>query len=249
MGTMQWKAHFRNSLAREREFDWSAGIALASDERGPVVDALQTFQRGLSSPGLNLRSKVRANCDRDYAECVDLYVREKSVHADLLANCLWELDAAPTKRHAADFVFRRFRRRFEWTRELLVLLTAEMTAMPVLRIMANNVSDPLLKDVLESILRDESFHLGFHIDQLRPVMQQRTSAENVAIQAAWGGLFTSSLTWAMTDLKGLFEAYDYSRLAFWTDAWNLFAQVQTGINGSEHLNAMLSRDPRLNFAL
>src|SRR6056297_1966059 len=114
MGTMQWRAHFRDSVDRERGFDWEGGVQLDPTSREPVVVALQHIQRALSSPGLNLRTKVRRNCSREYAECIDLYVREKGIHADLLAQLLWEMGEEPSKRFWADFLFRRFRRRFGW---------------------------------------------------------------------------------------------------------------------------------------
>lgn len=249
MGTMQWRAHFRDSVVRERAFSWEDGVQLAPASREPVVVALQHIQRALSSPGLNLRTKVRRSCSREYAECIDLYVKEKGIHADLLAQLLWEMGEEPSKRFWADFLFRRFRRRFGWTGELMVLLTAEMTAVPLFRVIANHTQDPLVTAVLESIIEDEAFHLGFHIDHLRPELRKMSNLSNVAMQHAWGALFSATLSYVMTDLHDLFKTFGYSRLTFWTDAWNLFAQVQTGLNGSEHLNALISRDPRLKFAL
>jgi hypothetical protein len=246
---MQWRAHFRESVSRERDFDWDSEISLSPEIREPVITALQHVQRALSSPGLNLRTKVRFSCSPEYADCIDLYVKEKGVHADLLARLLWELGEQPSKRFWADFAFRRFRRRFGWTGELMVLLTAEMAAVPLFRVMANHIDDPVIKAVLESILEDEAFHLGFHIDHLRPELHKMSNLGNVAMQHAWGALFSTTLTYLMTDLRDLFRTFGYSRLTFWTDAWNLFAQVQTGLNGSEHLNALISRDPRLKFAL
>lgn len=249
MGTMQWRAHFRDSVNRRRQIDWNHDIHLEPEHREAFVNALQHLQRALSSPGLHLRTKVRFNCPDEYADCIDCYVKEKGVHADMLAQLLWKLGEEPSKRFWGDFLFRRFRRRFGWTGEIMVLLTAEIAAVPLFRIIANHTEDPTITEVIESILEDQAFHLGFHIDHLRPELSTMSSMSNVAMQHAWGVLFSSTLGFLMTDLRALFAALKYSRLSYWTDAWNLFAQVQTGLNGSGHLNALISRDPRIKFVI
>lgn len=249
MGTMQWLDHFRGSVRRERQIQWGLGVRLPDDVRDPVLTSLKVFQRGLSSPGLDLRTKVRRGCPREYAECIDLYVQEKQVHAELLMRVVWEAGDEPARRAWIDFLFRHFRRRFDWANELTILLTAEMVAMPFLRVVSNHVQDPVVRQVLESILADQAYHLGFHIDHLRPELAKRTSWERFAHQQAWTSFFGTALSLVMVDNRTVFEALGYNRLAFWTDAWNLFAQVQGGLNGSQHLAPMLSRDPRLKFAI
>ncbi len=246
---MQWLSHFKDSVSRERDIDWSQSLSIAGDEKDAIVASLRTFQRGLSSPGLNLRAKVRRNGAEEYAECIDLYVQEKGVHADLLARLLFASGATPGSRNVADFVFRHARRRFNWAPELMVLLTAEMASVPFFRILANQVDDPLLTSVLESILYDQSYHLGFHIDHLRQEMNERNNWEVLALQHGWGAMFSATLGVVMTDNRRVFSALGYEKLSYWTDAWNLFAQVQTGLNGSEYLSALLTRDPRLRFVL
>ncbi len=246
---MQWMHHFRASVDRPRTIDFTQGVRLPDRLREPVLSSIQTFQRGLTSPGLRLRTKVRKSCSREYAECVDLYVAEKAIHADLLMRVLWEAEDEPAKRAWSDFLFRRLRRRFDYTKELMVLLTVEMASVPFFRILANQVGCPLITDVIEDILEDQSYHLGFHIDHLREVMQSKGGLEKLAIQQAWGAMFVSTLAVVMADNREVFEELDYPKLSYWTDAWNLFAQVQTGLFGSSHLNTVLGRDPRINFVI
>lgn len=249
MGTLQWREHLDSSVRRERRIQWQLGVTLEAQLRDPVIASLQLFQRGLTSPGVDFRTKIRRACPRELADCVDLYVQEKAVHSELLCRWLWEADSAPTRRHVVDFAFRHFRRRFDWAREMGLLLTAEMVSMPYFRVLSNHVADPVTRQVLESILADQAYHLGFHIDHLRPELQQRSSSERFFIQQAWGVAFTSALGVVITSNREVFDALGYDRLTFWTDAWNLFAQVQTGLCGSQHLSSVLSRDPRLKFAL
>ena len=73
---MQWLNHFRASANRPRAIDWQLGVQLEPQLRRPVLEALQTFQRGLTSPGINIRTKVRRSCEPEYAECIDHYVAE-----------------------------------------------------------------------------------------------------------------------------------------------------------------------------
>mgnify|MGYP000855398047 CR=1 FL=1 len=249
MGTMQWLKHFEASAQRPRNVAWSGGVALDPHVREPVIASLQTFQRGLTSPGINLRTKVHKSCTPEYAQCVDLYVAEKAMHADLLMRLLWDAGSEPSSRQWTDFLFRHLRRRFDWARELVVLLTVEMAAVPFFRILANNVPDPALRRVLEIILEDQAYHLGFHIDHLREAMEGRSGVERLALQQLSAAMFGSTLAIVIADHRALFEALGYDKLKYWTDAWNLFAQVQTGLHGSQHLAAVLGRDPRLKFAL
>ncbi|MFT4704566.1 MAG: hypothetical protein ACI81R_002271 [Bradymonadia bacterium] len=249
MGTMQWLSHFERSLARTRELPWQDGVNLAPALRTPVLASLGSIQRGLTSPGIHLRTKVRAQCTEEYARCIDLYVNEKTVHSELLMRLLWDAKSAPKKRALVDFAFRRLRRRSDWAWEIMVLLTAEMASAPFLRVISNTVDDPLTRSVLETIIDDQAFHLGFHIDHLRPAMEERDNMERLALQQAWGAFFTTALSVVLIDNRETFAALKYDKLAFWTDAWNLFAQVQTGLNGSQHLAALLGKDPRLKFVV
>lgn len=249
MGTMQWLAHFRDSAERTRVREISQTLTLKPALRAPIVQTLTFFQRALSTPGMDLRSKVRRSCDEAYVECVDHYVREKNVHADMLARVIWALGGEPERRNMPDFVFRRIRRRLDWQPELLVLLTGEMVMVPVMRVIANNVGDPEIKAVIEDILVDQAFHIGFHVDHLRTEVGALSSMSNVAVQVAWASMFSSALIVLLRECHPFFDAVGYSRLTCWTDAWHLFATVQAGLNGSDHLNSLLMRDPRLRFAL
>lgn len=249
MSTLQWQEHFEHSVRRERRVQWQLGVQLRPEHRDPIIASIQLFQRGLSSPGLDFRTKIRRACPREFADCVDLYVQEKAVHSELLLRWLWAADAEPSKRHVVDFTFRHVRRRFDWAREMAILLTAEMVSMPFFRVLSNHVDDPVTRQVVESVLADQAWHLGFHIDTLRAELESRSGRERFLIQQAWGAMFTSALTVVISTNGAVFDALKYDRLTFWTDAWNLFAQVQTGLTGSQHLASVLGRDPRLKFAI
>ncbi len=249
MGTMQWKQHFEQSVNRPRNIHWEAGFAVKSPLREPLLRSLQTLQRGLSSPGLDFRTKVRASCPREYAEVIDLYVREKTVHSDHLAQILWSAGERPVSRQWTDFAFRRLRRRFGWAEELMVMLTAEMASAPYFRVLYNTVDDPLLREVLAGIMEDQAYHLGFHLDFLREELQKQSAVDRVTTQQAWSTLFGSVLGVVIFDNREVFAALRYDKLTFWTDAWSLFAQVQTGLHGSQHMSALLARDPRIKFVV
>jgi len=249
MGTMQWREHFASSVRRDRRVSWDIGVHLPEPVREPVLASLQTFQRGLTSPGMHLRTRVRQQCPAEYADCVDLYVQEKNIHAELLAQLLWRTGSEPTRRAMIDFAFRRVRRRFDWAREMMILLTAEMASMPFFRVLSSSIDDAVTRQVLESIMADQSYHLGFHIDHLRPELEERDNMERLVLQQAWSAMFGSLLGVIMVDNRDVFRALGYERLTYWTDAWNLFAQVQSGLTGSPHLASVIGRDPRLKFAL
>lgn len=249
MGTMQWLTHFRESARRERSFDFARPVTLDASQRETLLQALSFFHRAINTPGLDLRTKIRQGRHDEYVECVDLYVREKNAHAELLAQLIWRLGGEPSRRNVPDFLLRRFRRRLSWQPELLVLLTGEMVMVPVLRVMANQTTDPVTKEVLQSILADQAFHIGFHLEHLKDEVAALGGWGNVAMQSVWAAFFSSMLGVLLTECHAMFDALGYSRLTCWTDAWHLFAQVQIGLNGSNHLNPILMHDGRLRFAL
>lgn len=249
MGTMQWLVHFQDSVARPRNFDFSRPLELEPYQRGPLLQALGFFHRAINTPGIDLRTKIRKNAPVEYVKSVDLYVREKGIHAELLAQLIWRLEGEPARRNVPDFMFRRLRRRLPWQQELAVLLTGELVMVPVLRVIANSVTDPLTKEVIQSILADQAFHIGFHLEHLKMEVRQLGSLGNVAMQTVWSSFFASMLGVLLTECHDMFDALGYSRLTCWTDAWHLFAQVQVGLNGSNHLNPILMHDGRLRFAL
>lgn len=249
MGTMQWRAHFRESVERPRTYDFDQGISLDPSIKAPLIGALRFFQRSLNSAGLDLRTKVRQNCSEEYIECIDLYVREKAIHAEQLAQLIWAADGEPGRRNVPDFLYRRLRRRLDWQPELVALLTGELVMLPVMRVIANQVKDPLVSQVVNDIVYDQSFHIGFHLDHLREEVRKLSSIKNVAMQATWASFFASSLTILLAECHPFFDAVSYPRLTCWTDAWNLFSLVQGGLNGSDHLNSSLMRDGRIRFAL
>jgi hypothetical protein len=141
------------------------------------------------------------------------------------------------------------RRRFDWAEELMILLTAEMASAPYFRVLHNTVDDKLLQQVLGSIMEDQSYHLGFHIDHLRPELERRSPTERALLLQGWSAFFGSVLSVVIFDNRAVFAALRYDKLTFWTDAWNLFAQVQSGLHGSRHMSALLGRDPRLRFVV
>lgn len=249
LSSLKWLEHFEQSLARDYNFNFSQPIVLPPETRRPVIASLQVFQRGLTSTGLDLRSKVRDTCEPDYALAMDLYVQEKNKHAELLAQLLWAAGERPSKRNLPDFLFRRVRRSLDWAPEVMVLLCAEMATMPFFRVLASQVEQPLIQEVLECIISDQAWHLGFHIDHLRPELAARSAVERTLLQQAWVAVFGSTLTGLLIETRDVFAAFDYKRLAYWTDAWNLFAQVQSGLHGSAHHSAILQRDPRLKFVV
>ena len=249
MGTMQWLVHFQDSVSRARSFDFTRPLELEPFQREPLLQTLGFFHRAINTPGIDLRTKIRKGSPKEYVECVDLYVREKGIHAELLAQLIWRLEGEPSRRNAPDFLFRRLRRRLPWQPELLVLLTGELVMVPVLRVIANAVADPLTKEVLQSILQDQAFHIGFHLEHLKGEVRGLGSMGNVAMQTVWAGFFSSVLGVLLAECHDMFDALGYSRLTCWTDAWHLFAQVQVGLNGSQHLNPILMHDGRLRFAI
>ncbi|MEU7484531.1 ferritin-like domain-containing protein [Streptomyces sp. NPDC042319] len=161
----EWTRHFTAEAEGRRRAgdpDWARGA------RAPeaVWRSLQKFQVGEDGDGANLIGKADTAGDADYAAAVRLFVAEEQNHARLLARLL-AAGGRPTLTTCwSDRTFVRLRRLLGLRTELLVLMVAELVAVPYYRAVRDGAEDPLVSEVAGRILADERRHIPFHCRRL-----------------------------------------------------------------------------------
>ncbi|MEV8096538.1 ferritin-like domain-containing protein [Kitasatospora sp. NPDC085879] len=161
-----WVAHFTAEAARRADLgdpDFSRGARAST----ALLRSLQKFQVGEDGDGAGLIGKADTAGDADYAAAVRLFVAEERNHARLLAELLGAADTPLLGSHWSDALFVRFRRLLGLRLELMVLLVAEVVAVPYYRAVRDGAANGLVAEVAGRIAADELRHIPFHCLRLR----------------------------------------------------------------------------------
>ncbi|MEU2629240.1 ferritin-like domain-containing protein [Kitasatospora sp. NPDC007106] len=194
----RWVAHFTAEAVRRAELgdpDWSRGARASA----ALLRSLQKFQVGEDGDGTNLIGKADAAGDADYAAAVRLFVAEEQNHARLLAALLEAAGAPLLGSHWSDALFVRLRRLLGLRLELMVLLVAEVVAVPYYRSVRDGAADGLVAEVAGRIAADELRHIPFHCLRLRESIGLLPAALRSPAVAFWRLLATAAAGFVALD--------------------------------------------------
>ncbi|MFI1380004.1 ferritin-like domain-containing protein [Embleya sp. NPDC020886] len=180
----RWLRDFRAAArARAAAGDprWTNGARL----HPALVRSIQRFQVGEGSDGRVLIAKAAADGDDVYTATIRLFVAEEQNHARLLAHLLAAAGEDTIPGHWSDAVFRRLRRSLGLRLELMVLMVAEVIALPYYGALRDGVDDPLAAEVAARILADEERHVPFHCDFLRASLADLARPTRAVAVAGW----------------------------------------------------------------
>jgi hypothetical protein len=178
-----WRDFEGEARARAVRADpaWETGARLDP----AIVRSLQRFQVGEGSDGRVLIAKAAAAGDAEYTAAIALFVAEEQNHARLLG-CLLAAAGEPViEGHWSDALFRRLRRSLGLRMELMVLLVAEVVAIPYYRAVRDGADDPLTAAVADRILADEVRHVPFHCDRLHASFAEPSPIVRAVATAGW----------------------------------------------------------------
>jgi len=164
---MNWLRYFEENRDRNRSIPWELGISIDPKLREPLLASLRRFQIGESGDGAHLIRRARATGDAEYAECARLFIAEEIRHSEWMKRVLDLCGVELLRRHWSDAAFMLARRMMGLHTELLAFLAAEMIGLHYFRMLRDGVDDPVLRSMFGEIVRDESGHIGFHVDRLR----------------------------------------------------------------------------------
>jgi len=170
----QWKEYFHLNRGHFTHIDIDRPDVLTDEERSAVSSSLQQFQRGEHSEGKHLYSFAAKHGDRDYTDCIRLFIVEEQRHAMVLSAYMKRYRIPLLRDHWVDNVFRKLRKLSGIENTVRVLLVAEIIAKIYYRALYKATSSELLKEMCSQILQDEDQHIRFQCDALKQFQQKKS---------------------------------------------------------------------------
>ena len=220
----KWLAYFlenKNSQVVPRLKD---DFDLGQELKKPLIHSLKRFQIGETGDGLHLKRYAKTVADKDYIECVDLFVKEEQGHAQNLASVILALDGTLLTWHWSDLAFIGLRRILGLKTELLILLIAEVIGKCFYKLVAANSNSEELEEVFSLIVLDELMHLEFHTEFLVSRLGNYPSLVRSAIYHIWCGLFVLACFAFVADHRQGLRALDSSMKKFFAESRSQFAK-------------------------
>lgn len=170
-----WADWFKNYLDRQLPIDWNTFERLSPELKEIVGDSVRQFQLGESSEAHHLKAKIarftQQGGDRDYQEAMEWFIFEENRHARLLGRFMNLEDIPKITQHFSDRLFRGMRHAVGLRYSIVILLSAEIAAVPYYTALRDVSTSPILTTICQQILRDESTHIMFQSRALRMLLQ------------------------------------------------------------------------------
>jgi hypothetical protein len=163
----QWKNYFDQNRDHFTDINFDEPDTLRPEEKKLIFSSLQQFQSGEHSEGRHLFAFAKKFPDKEYLECIKLFIPEEQAHARVLGLFMKKHDIPRIKKHWVDGVFRRLRKLAGIENSVRVLLIAEIIAKVYYRGLQNATGSILLQKICAQILRDEDQHIDFQCDVLK----------------------------------------------------------------------------------
>ncbi len=206
---MAWLAHFQQNQSIP-PLPWEDSYRLTHEETRAVIASIQQFQLGEGSNGAGLlRRGERFAGGTDFVPTLRLFVAEEQRHSQQLGRFL-DLHGIPRLRHHwVDGVFRRLRKLAGLELCLVVLVTAEIIAVPYYRALRLATRSRLLRAICDQILRDEAMHLRYQASNLAAVRRGRSKLGVRAAEAAHRIFLEATMLVVWREHRAVFRAGGY----------------------------------------
>lgn len=151
-----------------------------------LAKSLAVFQLGESGGGTIVEQARRSrieSVDGNYADAMQLFVKEEHRHAEILAICIRNLGGTLIRQNWTAKLFVFARRLVGLRLKVLVLLAAEVVGICYYHLLAARLPETRLRSLLAQLVNDEQAHLHFHTDFLRT--QTRSAWGRAVFACTW----------------------------------------------------------------
>lgn len=237
-----WHHHFLHNRDHPTAHPWHDPYRLSAAERRLVARAIQQFQLGEWARGRSFLRRAAAHpvlsSDPGFLPSLELFIAEEQGHSDVLGRFLDREQIARLANNWVDSVFRRLRKLAGLEACAVVLVTAEVLAVPFYRALRDATCSTLLHSICKRILRDEAAHLDYQALTIglirRPLSRTSRAIRSLCHSLLFHG--TALLLWRQH--RRVFRSAGWTFLHFLARARHTFAQLQTritSITGSAQL--------------
>lgn len=219
--------------------DLSKPVAFESDEERLACikffnAAYRAEESGLAGAH-KLAEEVRA-WDPELAECLVLYGNEEGWHRELLDAFLAHIGSGPTEmgRMVKGF-YTSYAKAERMETIMLTNLMFETIGATTYRLSLRNVKQPLVRQVLTILTRDESFHVPLNVHFIREILKHHPERSRARLKAIYQLVFHSLVLMSLGSRK---VSQDFDRIT-WKELTKAYV---------ENLGRLFVNEPDLDFA-
>jgi len=232
----RWRQYFLNNRPGIDELPWDDSYRLSERERNNAAGSIQQFQLGEWARGRGLIRRAcedpRVNGDPCFVDALKLFIVEEQRHSELLGRFLDREGIPRRRRHWIDQIFRRLRKLAGLEGCVIVLVTAEVLAVPFYQALRDATRSPLLRAICRRLLCDEASHLAYQAMTLR-LLQRELSAGRRRLKCVLHSLLfrgTALLVWWQH--RRVFHAAGWQWERYRRESTREFARLRMRIAGS-----------------
>jgi len=231
-----WYWHFLENRDRPCALPWHDGYLLCTNERRLVARSIQQFQLGEWARGRGLVRRASSHpvlsTNPWLLPSLELFIAEEQRHSGILGRFLDRERIPRLSSHWLDSIFRRLRKLAGLEVCAMVLVTAEVLAVPFYQALRDATRSHLLRSICMRILCDEAAHLNYQALTLGVVRRPLSNKARVICFLCHSMLFhcTALLLWQQHHRVFRAAGWDFRR--FWNRARRGFARLQLRISAS-----------------
>lgn len=229
----RWYRHFIENRDAARDFPWHDSSPLNIAERRLVASSIQQFQLGEWARGRGLRRRASSHPilskDPWFLPALELFIAEEQGHSGILGRFMDRESIPRLTSHWLDGIFRRLRKLAGLEVCAMVLVTAEVLAIPFYQALRDATRSRLLRSICVRILCDEAAHLNYQALTIglarRPLRDGARAIRHFCHSMLFNG--TALLLWFQH--RRVFRAAGRDFRRFWNDCRRGFALLQSRI--------------------
>ena len=229
----RWYWHFLEKRDSPCALPWHDSYLLCTAERRLVAQSIQQFQLGEWARGRGLLRRASSHpvlsTDRWFLPSLELFIAEEQHHSRILGGFLDRERIPRLSNHWLDSVFRRLRKLAGLEVCAMVLVTAEVLAVPFYQALRDATRSPLLRSICMRILCDEAGHLNYQALTLGLVRRPLGNNARVIRFLCHSMLFHSTALLLWQQYHSIFRAAGWNFRRFWNHARRGFARLQLRI--------------------
>lgn len=228
-----WYHQFLEKRDSPCDLPWHDPYLLSAGERRIVARSIQQFQLGEWARGHGLVRRAAAHpilsADQWFLPSLDLFIGEEQRHSCMLGHFLDRERIPRLTNHWVDTTFRRLRKLAGLEVCAMVLVTAEVLAIPFYQALRDATRSALLRSICATILRDEAAHLNYQAVTIGLIRCPLDNKGRLFRALCHSMLFHCTALVLWQQHRRVFRAAGWNFRRFWKQARRVFACLQARI--------------------
>jgi hypothetical protein len=225
-----WRRHFLANRERDCLLEWDRSEPLSGAERLVVGRSIQQFQLGEWARGRGFLRRASRHPELgvqpEFVKSLELFIQEEQRHSLMLREFLEHERIPLLGGDAVDHVFRRLRKLAGLEVCVMVLVTAEVLAIPFYSALRGATNSRALKAICARILRDEAAHLKYQALTLGLMWRRLSRPARAMRYVAHSALFYAAAVVLWVQHRRVFRAARRDFHGFWKQARACFRWLE-----------------------